>query len=135
MTGSFKIHHVGVVVESIEASAAWYMDKLGFERLGTFNFPGVQAAFIGRGELKIELFQNDQAAPMAEERRRGETNLRIGGINHFAIGVGDLDTALATLQDKGVTIVSPPRDVPNGGGRYAFIHDNEQMLIELFQSS
>lgn len=129
-----RIHHIGIVVESIEATTAWYVENLGFERIYAFDFPGVQAAFIGRGDLKIELFQNDQATPMAEERRRAETNLRIGGINHFAIEVSDLDGTVEELRQKGVEVVSPPRDVPNSGGsRFAFIHDNEQMLVELFQ--
>jgi catechol 2,3-dioxygenase-like lactoylglutathione lyase family enzyme len=128
------IHHIGIVVESVEASVTWYVDNLGFERLYTYGWPGVQAAFIGRGSLKIELFQNEQATRMAEDRRRAETNLRIGGINHFAIEVVDLDGTVAALQEKGVEVVSPPREVPNSGGsRFAFIHDNEQMLIELFQ--
>lgn len=128
------IHHIGIVVESVEASVTWYVDNLGFERLYTFGWPGVQAAFIGRGSLKIELFQNEQATRMAEDRRRAETNLRIGGINHFAIEVVDLDATVAALQQKGVEVVSPPREVPNrGGSHFAFIHDNEQMLIELFQ--
>jgi catechol 2,3-dioxygenase-like lactoylglutathione lyase family enzyme len=128
------IHHIGIVVESVEASVTWYVDNLGFERLYTFGWPGVQAAFIGRGSLKIELFQNEQATRMAEDRRRAETNLRIGGINHFAIEVVDLDETVAALQEKGVEVVSPPREVPNSGGsRFAFIHDNEQMLLELFQ--
>ncbi|MBC3941412.1 VOC family protein [Sphingomonas albertensis] len=128
------IHHIGIVVESVEASVTWYVDNLGFERLYTFGWPGVQAAFIGRGSLKIELFQNEQATRMAEDRRRAETNLRIGGINHFAIEVVDLDATVAALQQKGVEVVSPPREVPNSGGsHFAFIHDNEQMLIELFQ--
>jgi catechol 2,3-dioxygenase-like lactoylglutathione lyase family enzyme len=129
-------HHVGIVVENIDASAAWYADKLGFERLYTYGFPGVKVAFIGRGPLKIELFQNDQATPMAAGRRSAETNLRIGGINHFAIAVADLDATIAALAAKGVAIVSAPRDVPNSGGsRFAFIHDNEQMLVELFQAA
>ena len=128
------IHHVGIVVENIETSVAWYVEKLGFERLFTFGWPGVKAAFLGRGNLKIELFQNDQATPMVKDRRCAETNLRIGGINHFAIEVLDLDATLAVLQEKGVKIVSPPREVENSGGsRFAFIHDNEQMLVELLQ--
>jgi len=128
------IHHIGVVVESIEASAAWYVDKLGFERLYTYGWPGVQVIFTRRGNLKIELFQNNEASPMGEERHRIETNLRIGGINHFAIEVLDLDAALAVLRRKGVEVVSPPREVPSSGGsRFAFIHDNQNMLVELIQ--
>ncbi len=134
MTALSGIHHVGVVVENVEASTAWYVEHLGFERLYTYGWPGVQAAFIGRGALKIELFHNDDAKPMVEDRRRAETNLQIGGINHFAIEVHDLDAAVAALEAKGVDMVSPPREVPNSGGsRFAFIHDNEDMLVELFQ--
>lgn len=135
MTAEFsKTHHIGIVVQSIEASAAWYAEKLGFERLYGYGWPGVQVLFIGRGDLKLELFQNDGAAPMDQARQTAQTNLAIGGINHFAIQVDDLDAAIATLQAKGVEIVSPPGEVPNSGGdRFAFIHDNERMLVELFQ--
>ncbi|TPG55034.1 VOC family protein [Sphingomonas glacialis] len=134
MTVLSGIHHVGIVVESVEASTTWYVEHLGFERLFTFGWPGVQAAFIGRGALKLELFQNEAAAPMAEDRRSAETNLKIGGMNHFAIEVPDLDATVAALAAKGVAIVSPPREVPNSGGsRFAFIHDNAQMLVELYQ--
>ena len=137
MTNHFnKAHHIGAVVQDIEASEAWYAEHLGFEHLYTYGWPGVKVAFIGRGDLKIELFQNEQAVPMDAERQVAQTNLKIGGINHFAIQVEDLDQAVTTLQAKGVEIVSPPKDVPNGGGdRFAFIHDNEHMLIELFQSA
>lgn len=51
------IHHVGVVVENLEASTAWYVEHLGFDRLYTYGWPGVRAAFIGRVPLNIELFQ------------------------------------------------------------------------------
>ncbi|MES3150819.1 VOC family protein [Sphingomonas faeni] len=134
MTALSCIHHVGIVVESVEASATWYVEHLGFDRLFIFGWSGVQAAFIGRGALKLELFQNKEAAPMAATRRRAETNLKIGGINHFAIEVPYLDATVAALAATGVAVVSPPREVPNSGGsRFAFIHDNEQMLIELYQ--
>lgn len=129
------LHHVGVVVENLEASIAWYCQKLGFEHRYSYGWAGVKAAFIGRGSLNIEFFQNEEAAPMAVERRQAETNLKIGGIGHFAVEVPDIDEAVAMLGAAGVEIVSHPREVPNSGGsRFAFIHDNEGMLIELFQS-
>ncbi|WP_426255672.1 VOC family protein [Sphingomonas sp. DC2300-3] len=125
---------MGIVVENLEASTAWYVEHLGFKRLYTFGWQGVQAAFIGRGSVKIELFQNEEAKPMVEDRRRAETNLKIGGINHFAIEVDDLNAVVAALEEKEVVVVSPPREVPNSGGScFAFIHDNEGMLVELLQ--
>jgi len=79
MTGLSGVHHIGIVVQDIDASMAWYREHLGFECLYEYGWPGVKAAFIGRGALKLELFQNEEAAPMAVERRRPETNLQIGG--------------------------------------------------------
>lgn len=129
-----KLHHVAIVVENIDASVKWYVEHLGFERQYTFGFPGTLVECIVRGEFRIELLQNEWAAPMAHERQELETNLGIGGINHFAIEVADLDDAVAALLEKGVEVVSPPREIPNSGGdRFAFIRDNERMLVELVQ--
>ncbi len=135
MTQSFrKVHHIGIVVQNIETSEAWYVDHLGFERMYAYGWPGVKAVFIGRGDFRMELFQNDQATPMSAERQAAPTNLKIGGMNYFAILVEDVNAAIAELQAKGVEVISPPKQVPNSGGdRFAFTHNNEGMLVELFQ--
>lgn len=128
------LHHVGATVSDLDASIAWYGETLGFELLSSYGWPGLRAAFIGRGDIRIELFQNDAAAPMADDRRRPDANLRLGGIGHLALGVADLDAAVADLRGRRVEIVAPPREVPDGSGsRFAFIHDNEGMLVELFE--
>jgi catechol 2,3-dioxygenase-like lactoylglutathione lyase family enzyme len=126
--------HIGVIVQDLESSIAWYADHLGFERQSDFSFPGAKVAFIVRGALRLELFQIDGAAPMAPERKRAESNLAIGGINHFAITVDDLDEAVAELQAKGVELAYELSEVPDGSGdRWTFVRDNEGMLIELYQ--
>jgi catechol 2,3-dioxygenase-like lactoylglutathione lyase family enzyme len=129
------IDHVGIVVQNLENSIAWYQQHLGFELLTQYDIPIARVAFIARGDLRLELFETQDASPMPVEREQAATNLKIGGINHFALAVDDLDDAVATLTAAGVEIVSPPRDVPDGrGDRFAFIRDNERMLIEIFQS-
>ena len=129
-----SLHHVGIVVRNLEESAAWYQRHLGFERLYAYRFPGVQAMFIAHGDIRLELFQTEGASPMAEERESPPTNLKIGGINHLAITVNDVDGSVEDLRADGIDIVSEPRGVPDGNGdRFAFIRDNEGMLIELFR--
>lgn len=126
--------HVGVIVQDLEVSIAWYSKHLGFERKSEFGFPGGQVAFIARGSLRLELFQIEGASPMAAERKQAESNLTIGGINHFAIVVDDLDETVAELQANGVELAYSLNDVPDGSGdRWTFIRDNEGMLIELYQ--
>jgi catechol 2,3-dioxygenase-like lactoylglutathione lyase family enzyme len=129
-----RLHHVGIVVRDLEASVAWYRRHLGFEHQYDYAFPGAQATIVVRGDARLEFFQVEGAAPMTSERQAFEASLRLGGINHLALEVDDLDAAVAALEAKGVEIAIPPSDVPNGSGdRYAFIHDNERMLVELFQ--
>ena len=128
------LHHVGATVRDLDASIAWYREAFGFEPLSTYGWPGVRAAFVGRGDIRIELFEVEDAAPMTEDRRRPDTNLRIGGIGHLALAVADLEAAVADLRDRQVEIVAPPRAVPDGSGaRFAFVRDNEGMLVELFE--
>lgn len=136
MGGHFeRLNHVGIVVRDIDASVRWYVDHLGFEHDFNYGFPGVRAAFVRHGPIRIEFFQTEGATPPSGDRATPETNLKLGGINHFAIEVDNLEDAIADLETAGVAIVSPPREVPNSGGeRYAFIHDNEGMLIELVQA-
>ena len=68
---------------------------------------------------------------MVREPEQAPTKLRIGGINHLAITVDDLDQTLEDLRTNGVEVISKPRNMPNGeGDRFAFIHDNEGMLID-----
>ncbi len=129
-----RLHHVGIVVGDLEASVAWYREHFGFEHQYDFAFRGAQATMVVRGDARLEFFQVEGAAPMASGRQEIETNLRIGGINHLALAVDDLDETVAALAARGVEIASPPSDVPNeSGDRFAFIRDNERMLVELFQ--
>ena len=32
-----KMDHIGLAVTDLDAAAAWYMDVLGFERIGTYR--------------------------------------------------------------------------------------------------
>lgn len=129
------VNHVGIVVRDLRESAAWYKRHLGLEPIYEYGFPGVKALFIGRGDIRLELFQTEGANPMAAERSEPPTNLKIGGINHVALTVDDLDALIEELRTGGVEVVSEPREVPDGhGDRFAFIHDNEGMLVELFEN-
>ena len=114
------------------ASIAWYRKSVGLNRLSTCGEPGVRAVFVGRGDIRVELVRNDDAARMSDARRRTDTKLRIGGIGRLARAVADLGAAIGDLRKRQPENVAPPRDVPDGSGpRFASIHDHEGMLGEL----
>jgi catechol 2,3-dioxygenase-like lactoylglutathione lyase family enzyme len=131
-----RLHHAGVVVQDLQASIVWYRDHLGFQHQYSFTLPSARVTIIARGDARLELFEVEGAAPIADERKEVESMLSIGGVNHFGLVVDDLDGIVGTLTEKGVEIVIAPSPVPNGSGdRFAYIRDNERMLVELFQSA
>ena len=128
-----NIHHVGIVVQDVETSANWYTEKLGFERL-FFRLARRAGCLHRTWRSETRIISERSVVTNGSRSSNSANNLRIGGINHFALEVRDIDAALEDLKARGVDIVSPVREVSNSGGhRFAFIHDNEQMLIEIFR--
>jgi catechol 2,3-dioxygenase-like lactoylglutathione lyase family enzyme len=131
-----SIHHVGIVVRDIATSAAWYARHFGLEHLSDYELPGARAAMIGRGGVRIELIQPDVADPIRPEQLDVATTLRSGGTHHLALAVADLNATLAALAAEGIEIAIAAGTVPDGSGdRFAFVRDNERMLVELVEQS
>jgi lactoylglutathione lyase len=56
------------------------------------------------------------------------------GYGHVAIGVDDLDSTLAALQnDHGIEPERPPYQVREGGSRICFVRDPDDYRIELIE--
>ena len=52
-----KMDHIGLAVTDLKATAAWYMDVLGFERIGAFVAPdGTPVNFLKSGDLVYEIY-------------------------------------------------------------------------------
>jgi catechol 2,3-dioxygenase-like lactoylglutathione lyase family enzyme len=132
--GFLHLHHVAIVVKDIEASILWYKEYLGFEKQYDFELPGAYATMMVLGNARLEFYQVKGALPVARERQEVDTVLQAEGVNHFAFTVADVNAAVDALQAKGVEVAVPPTNVPNGSNdRFAFIYDNNRMLVELLQ--
>lgn len=55
------------------------------------------------------------------------------GFGHIAVGVEDLDGALAQLATQGITPEKPPYQVREGGSRLCFVRDPDDYRIELIE--
>jgi lactoylglutathione lyase len=55
------------------------------------------------------------------------------GYGHIALGVEDLDGALARLADQGIEPERPPYSVRDGGSRLCFVRDPDGYRIELIE--
>jgi LAO/AO transport system kinase len=128
---STKIDHVGVAVNSIEESLAFYEKILGIEPQGTEEIAEqkVKVAFLPCGDSEIELLEStDPDGPVARFiEKNGE------GIQHVAIRVESVESALAELKEKGVRLIDESPRYGAGGARIAFVHPKAAhgVLLEL----
>jgi methylmalonyl-CoA/ethylmalonyl-CoA epimerase len=125
--------HVGISVADIEASIAWYEQILGFRLVSDNYYEQLPAriAFMELGGFSIELFQVPGAAPLPDDRRVPNLDIRTHGTKHVAYAVKDLSGLMETLKSKGVDVAMDIFSME--GDLVAFIRDNTGNLIELIE--
>ena len=129
-----RIHHVAVVVRSIDASLAVYRDLLGLQLETVAEIPTdhVRIAFLGVGESKVELVEpTDETTGVARFlAAKGE------GFHHVCFEVANIGEELSRLAIDGVELIDT---APRRGaeGPVAFIHPRacHGVLVELIEAS
>ena len=128
------IDHVGVVVESLEVSASYYIRHFGLRPIGgpiVDPLQDVELQFLedDRGQ-RIELIRPVSAtSPAARALAAG------GGVNHICYRVEDLRAALASLNGDGAKTVREPMPAVAFNGRLvAFVYTRQRELIELVEA-
>lgn len=127
-----KPHHVGISVPDLEASVAWYRDKLGFALEKRMDIDAIPAkvVFMKKGDFYIELFEVSGAAPLPDSRRGLNNDLKVHGTKHIALAVENLKTVAGTLKNNGVDFAMDLTEI-NPGEWACFIRDNSGNLLEL----
>lgn len=127
-----RIDHIGIVVESIDASLKTYCDSLGFTLLERRTVPEhlVEVAFLDAGNSALELLAPlDTTSGTARFlQNRGE------GVHHICFAVDDIVATLAALRVQGMRLID---EQPRQGihGLVAFVHPKAThgAMIELLQ--
>jgi len=107
------VHHVSVNVEDLDAGRRFYVDSLGLAEIERPDLD-VGGVWLQAGPQQIHLIERPPPPALGQ---------------HFSLLVDDLDTALATLGDRGI-------EIDHLGGiagvcRQAFLSDPAGNLIEL----
>ena len=127
--------HVGISVPDMDASIAWYEQMLGFRLVSDSYYEQLPAriAFLELGDFSLELFEVPGAAPLPDDRRVPNLDIRTHGTKHVAYAVEDLSGLMETLKSRGVDVAM---DIfPMEGDLVAFIRDNTGNLLELIQQN
>ena len=128
-----KVHHVALIVRSIEASLGLWRDALGLELETVLDIPydQVRIAFLGVGESKIELVEptDDTTGVARFLADKGE------GFHHVCFEVPNIAEALLHLEIDGIELIdTAPRK--GAEGPVAFLHPRSchGVLVELIEA-
>jgi catechol 2,3-dioxygenase-like lactoylglutathione lyase family enzyme len=124
--------HVGITVapEHLDATLAWYTDKLDFSVVEQFDLGGPTLTFIANGDAKIELLSFG-ARPGSPAPTTLEATHDIEHVHHLCLAVDDLDDALALLRERGVVPFAGPTVIEVARKRTAFLTDPVGSIVEL----
>jgi methylmalonyl-CoA/ethylmalonyl-CoA epimerase len=128
-----RVHHVALVVRSIDESVGFYRNVLGMELETVMDVPAdrVRIAFLAVGESKIELVEpTDETTGVARFlASKGE------GFHHVCFEVDNLAETLLRLEIEGIELIDT---APRRGaeGPVAFIHprSGHGVLVELIEA-
>jgi methylmalonyl-CoA/ethylmalonyl-CoA epimerase len=128
-----KVHHVALIVGSIETALGFWRDTLGapLEAVMDIEHDRVRIAFLTVGESKVELVQptDDTTGVARFLASKGE------GFHHVCFEVDDLAATLTRLEIDGLELIDT---APRRGaeGPVAFIHPRSchGVLVELIEA-
>ena len=128
-----KVHHVALIVASIDDALGFWHDTLGLQLETIMDIPTdrVRIAFLGVGESRIELVEptDDTTGVARFLASKGE------GFHHVCFEVPDLAETLRGLAAVGVELIDT---APRRGaeGPVAFLHprSGHGVLVELIEA-
>jgi len=128
-----KVHHVALIVASLEGALGLWRDLLGLRLETIMDIPqdGVRIAFLGVGESKVELVQptDDTTGVARFLASKGE------GFHHVCFEVSNLSETLLRLELDGLELIDT---APRRGaeGPVAFLHPRacHGVLVELIEA-
>ena len=128
-----KINHIGIAVQSIDATIPFYRDQLGMEFLGceVVAEQKVKVAMLAIGESKIELLEpTSPDSPVAKFLEKSGQ-----GIHHIAYEVADIEAAIASMIAAGARMIDEKPRFGAHGTLIAFVHPKSShgVLTELCQ--
>jgi methylmalonyl-CoA/ethylmalonyl-CoA epimerase len=128
-----RIDHIGVAVEDLDAAIALHEGTYGMALVHreVVSEQGVEAVLFDVGENHVELLR-----PLSQDTPVGKFLAARGpGLHHVAYQVGDIEAALAALEQQGARLIDTTPRTGIRNSRVAFVHPKSSggVLTEIVQ--
>ena len=114
------IEHIGIAVNNLEESIAYYENVLGLKCYAVEEVKDqkVKTAFFQVGDTKIELLEStDSDGPIGKfVEKKGP------GMHHIAFAVDNTDNALKDIEAKGIRLIDKQSRQGAEGLKIGFLH-------------
>ena len=130
-----SVHHLGLTVVDVDASATWYSTVLGFTRAGEYSSPegSRRKVFLGHEGLRVRIGLCQHAG--GADDQFDETR---PGLDHLAFGVespDELDDWERRLHGHGVAYTPAATANTLDGVRVLVFRDPDNIQLELIASA
>jgi len=128
-----RIHHVGIVVQSLDQGLGFWRDLLGLPlaKSAVLEDQGVRAALLKLGTSEIELLE-----PLSPDNGVGRFLARSGGgLHHVCFESDDVGADLAAARSQSIPLIDE-RPRPGLAGMICFLHPKAThgVLVEYAQT-
>lgn len=124
---------IGLSVKDVEASVAWYTEKLGLSVVARpAKIEKSTAVILEGGGLIVELMQHDDAVPLGTAAPAITRNYLVHGVFKAGIIVDDFEKTLALLKARGVEIAIGPFPATKDQRANAIVRDNAGNYLQFF---
>jgi methylmalonyl-CoA/ethylmalonyl-CoA epimerase len=131
----FKLHHVGLLVNDIEAEAENFANRLGYRIESETIEDRTQTAFVKFLRQEGATSWLELITPNGEKSKLTSALSQGGGLHHFCYEVDDLNLACANLRKEKMMMVGKPVTAEAFPGRkIAWFIGRNRVLIELLEA-
>lgn len=91
-----RIRHIALATDDPDATAQFYIDGLGLEKVGKVDSPTAVGYYLSDGHINLAILKFK-----AEEPAMTEGEARYTGVHHFGVSVESMEDARARFEAAG----------------------------------
>jgi methylmalonyl-CoA/ethylmalonyl-CoA epimerase len=129
-----KLHHVGVLVNDLEAQSSIYTGCFGYEKRTEIIHDPTQTAYVQFFKLPGDPVYVELVAPDSAQSKLSNVAAKGEGLHHLCYSTENIEAAWTELRSQGMlALTRPVPAVAFQGRRIAWLKGRNHILTELVE--